>query len=503
MEELIARVARAHVRPALHHHCRLDGRLLVTTAHAGHRFRNEIMTTRCGVLLLLGTLGGPVAVAAQTPAPDALFHGVPTAPATGQPLAVSLADAVHRGLEHNLAIIVEQQQVATSHSARLEALSALVPHVGAHVQETHELLSTAAFGFTGFGFPTLIGPFNVFDARITLSTPLIDVGAVQDLRSERALATAAEANLADVRETVILAIGNLYLETTADAARVASAQSQVTTADTLARLAQDQQASGLVARVDVVRQQVQLASARARLIAAQNALAKRKLQLARAIGLPADQEITLTDAPGFTPAPPLSLDAAVAEAASHRQDVRRARARAAAAHAAQSAAIAARYPNLHLDADVGVIGPTTDTADRTFNVTATVRVPIFEGGHIRADVARATALARQRDAELADAVAGVRYEVTAAFLDLNAAAASVDVAESAEALAREELTQAQDRFRAGVASSIELAQAQDAVAQASEQYIASVYAHTVAKAAVARTMGEVETRFLELVGGSR
>jgi outer membrane protein TolC len=84
---------------------------------------------------------------------------------------------------------------------------------------------------------------------------------------------------------------------------------------------------------------------------------------------------------------------------------------------------------------------------------------------------------------------------------VDAAAASVQVAQSGEALAREELTQAEDRFRAGVASSIELVQAQDAVARASEQYIASVYAHNVAKAELARALGGVESRYLSFVTG--
>src|SRR5262249_52007923 len=114
---------------------------------------------------------------------------------------------------------------------------------------------------------------------------------------------------------------------------------------------------------------------------------------------------------------------------------------------------------------------------------------------------RADAVVRQREAELADLDNGLRFDVSAALLDVKAAAAAVEVARSGESLAREELAQAEDRFRAGVASTIELTQAQDAVARASEQYIASVYDHNLAKASLARALGEGETRFLPLVGG--
>jgi outer membrane protein TolC len=108
---------------------------------------------------------------------------------------------------------------------------------------------------------------------------------------------------------------------------------------------------------------------------------------------------------------------------------------------------------------------------------------------------------RSREAELADLSGGLRYDVEAAMLDVKAADAAVAVADSARTLSRQELEQAQDRFRAGVSSTLELAQAQESVAGASEQYINSVYAHAVAKAALARALGQVERQFVALVRG--
>ena len=426
----------------------------------------------------------------------------PSTAATSLPL--TLADAIHRGLEYNLAIIVSETRVGAARSARLQALSGLLPHVSADANHTTQVLNTAAFGFSGFGgLPSLIGPFNVFDARVNISAPLVDVAALRGIRAERARTTAAEADRDDVRETVVLAVGNLYLRALSDRARVTAARAEVSTAEALAGLASDQQTAGLVARVDVIRQQVQVTAARARLITAENMLAKRKLDLARAIGLPADQPFELADPAMYSAAPAFSIDALVTEAALHRPDLRASRARVDAAQAEKQAASAERLPSLHFDANLGALGPSVSTAERTFAIGATVRMPVFQGGATRAHMQRADAELQQREAELRDAEAGVRYQLSAALLDLNAASAAVDVAQSGNALAGEELTQAQDRFRAGVASSIELVQAQDAVARANEQYIASVYAHNIAKANIARALGEVEERFLDLIGGVR
>lgn len=460
---------------------------------SARRFLATIVITAAAVL--------PVRTLAQSFPPATTLRGVPSTTAPVAPIQLSLSDAVSRGLQHNLAVILEEQRLTGTRSARLSALAEVLPHVSGSVSQSRETLSTAAFGFTFPGLPTVIGPFGVFDSRIAVSTPIVDARAFGGVRAVKAEIRAGEADFKDIRETVVLAVGNLYLQAEADAARVESSQAQVATAEALVRLAEDQKGAGLVAGIDVVRQQVQLQSARARLIVARNAFEKRKLSLARAIGLVAGQEFSLSDHTAFKPAPPITIDDAVAAAAANREDLKAAQARVEAARATRSAEAAGHLPSLHLDADIGAIGPRASDLERTYSVAATVRVPVFDGGATRAKVQRAEADVHAREAELADLQNGLRFDVQAALLDVTAADAGVAVAESARTLARQELDQAQDRFRAGVANTLELAEAQESVATASEQYIASVYAHAVAKATFARALGQVERRFVEIVGG--
>jgi len=160
-------------------------------------------------------------------------------------------------------------------------------------------------------------------------------------------------------------------------------------------------------------------------------------------------------------------------------------------------------PSLHLDADYGGLGSSVSTVERTFTVAADVRVPIFDGGSTRGKVTQADADLKARQSELEDLRAGVRADVTAALLDLQAADAGVQVARSARSLATQQLEQAQDRVRAGVTNTIELAQAQEEEVIATERYISSVHAHLLAKAAMARALGQVQQRFLQLVGGQQ
>ena len=159
-----------------------------------------------------------------------------------------------------------------------------------------------------------------------------------------------------------------------------------------------------------------------------------------------------------------------------------------------------RLPTLYVTADAGPIGQTPSSALGTFNVTAAVRVPLFHGGDIRGRVREAEARVRARQAELADLEGRIELEVRAARLDLDAADQRLDAAESAKALAAAQLTQATDRFKAGVTSNLEVVEAQQAVAGATESYIDTLYTFNLAKAAFVRALGLAEEQARELVG---
>jgi outer membrane protein TolC len=93
--------------------------------------------------------------------------------------------------------------------------------------------------------------------------------------------------------------------------------------------------------------------------------------------------------------------------------------------------------------------------------------------------------------------------VRAALLDLGAARQQLEAAQANVTLAGQELEQARDRFAAGVAGNLEVAQAQEAVAAASESYIAALYAHNLAKASLARAVGTAEQSVMTFLGGSK
>jgi outer membrane protein TolC len=405
------------------------------------------------------------------------------------PLALTLEDAVARALRENVSLRVSEAAVIAARGDRWEALRDVLPTASARLGITRQLINLAAFGFSVPGFPSLVGPFNVHDARFYVSQPIVDLHALYDSRSGAANLRASELDLQDARTLVSLAVRNLYLQAVADESRLKAAQAQTDTARALFTQATDLKGAGVIAGIDVLRAQVQLRAQEQRSIAAENEYEKEKLQLARAIGLPLGQPFTLADGIPFAPMQTLPLADALKQAATSRTDLKATEARVEAAEAARRAALADNLPSLHVNADYGELGRTPADTHSTYSVLAQVRVPLFDAATTRGHVLQADGVLQRLHAELDDFRARVEFEVRSAYLDLHAAERQVSAAQEAVNLANQQLEQTRDRLAAGVAGNIEVVQAQEAVVTATENYISSLYAHNLAKASLAHAIG--------------
>jgi outer membrane protein TolC len=455
---------------------------------------------RVALVVALITSAGLVR-AQEGPSLSALQGGVPTGQATTDEIALSLTEAVERGLRFNLGSILGGAAVTAAEGARKETLADLLPQVRAGLAESRQTINLAAFGFSLPGVPQIIGPFNIFDARAYVHQSILDLKALNKSRAASNALEAARQDERGVRDLVVLVCGQLYLQAVAGESRIAAARAQLDTAEALLAVARDRKASGLGAGIEVLRAEVQMESLRQRLIVAEQDAAKQKLALARSIGLPLGQRYRLADAMPFAPAAPMTVEDAVSRAYAGRPDLKAAEARVEAAETLRKAAQGEGLPSLAVSADYGALGNDVSGSRATYTVGAALKVPLFEGGRVHGRVREAEARVRQERARLEDVKAGIYYEVQSVFLDLKAAEDRVHVAEGALALAREQLQQARDRFASGVADNVEVVQAQEALASAAENHIASLYAHNVAKFSLARALGGAETSYAELLKG--
>jgi outer membrane protein TolC len=438
------------------------------------------------------------------PPPNSPFlGGVPEGIVSPQPITLTVAEAMRRALDHNLGVVLAGQGIDRALGARRVALSEIRPNLTAGLTESRQVINLEAFGFPPGGpFPSIVGPFNTFDARVFFRQSLFDLSASNEARVESHNVEAARLTNRSAREAVVLVTANLYLQALASAARAESARAQLETAQALQNQALDMKQSGIVAGIDVIRAEVRLSTERQRATFAENEFQKAKLQLGRVVGLPIGQEFNLSTEIPELPMPAFTLEEALERAYKSRPDYLAALERVKAAEANRQAVVTNGLPSVQVTADYGAIGLTVASAKSTFRLSGNVSVPIFEGGRDQGRLLEADADLRARRAEADDMRADIYYDVRSAFFDLQAIGEQLQVATRARELANQELTQARDRFAAGVASNIEVVQAQESIALASEQYISALYGFQVAKGVLAESLGSAEDAVLRYLGGS-
>jgi len=428
---------------------------------------------------------------------------VPTGAPTGTVLQLSLSEALDRGLKHNLGLIESDVATRTTRAERLRSLNELLPNVNASISQSVEQVNLRALGFKFNlpGFPVIVGPFGIQDARGNVTETLFDWSSVEKLRASTERLSAAQSSYKSSRDLVVLAVANAYLQVIADSSTVESQQAQVSTSQALYQRARDQRTAGVSARIDELRAQVELQTQQQRLIAARDQRSKDMLSLARAIGLPAGQEFALTGDLPYTPLDGISLDKALQDAYMNRPDYISAMREVRAAGLSKKAASAENYPSITSAANYGDIGPNFGNSHGTFAASASVNIPIFQGTRVKADVLESDAALQQKQAEFDNLKGRVDQDVRNAFFDLDSASELVNVAKSNMELARETLTESQDRFSAGVTDNIEVVQAQESVSSADQAYISSLYAFNIAKVQLARATGIAEQAAKQYLGG--
>lgn len=451
-----------------------------------------------GALQQLATPGGQnLAAPTQGSFQGSLVDGK----ATGAVMDLSLDEAIARGLRRNLGLILETTSQQSARGQELEQLQALLPTVTGTGSIEAEQVDLAAFGLKFPGLKPIVGPFQVIDFRVYLTQSLINVPALENYLAAKHNFAAAKLTAQDARDMVVLTVGNAYLVCIADAARIDAVNAELATSKVSLDQATASHDAGTSPRLDVLRAQVDYQNEQQSLISATNQMAKDKLSLARAIGLPLDQAIRLTDSEPYAALDNLDPTAAFAQALKNRKDLAAANEQVHAAEAQKKAAVADQLPTAKISGDFGDIGETLNHSHGTYTATGKIEAPVLQIAKTRGEEQVADSQLQQTKDKLADQIQQVNADIRDSILDIQSAAKLVDAAKSNLDLANEELSEAQQRFHAGVSDNLPVSQAQSSVEQANDQYISALYQHNAAKLSLARALGVAETNLKDYLGG--
>ena len=420
--------------------------------------------------------------------------------ATTDTLPLTLDDAVQRGIKANLGLLLSNTQTEGARGQHLQDLQALLPKIDGNIKQTFQQADLAADGLRITGFPTVIGPFGYQDARANLTWTVFSLQNLRTWMASKHNFDASKLSAQDAKQMVILTVGNAYLKVVADEAQVEASKQQVETSKVSLDQANRNHEAGTAPRLDALRAQVDTQSLEQQLISAENSVDKDKLALARVIGLPLAQKFEVADHAPYTAFDQPDVQQAIKQALDTRKDRAASAEQTKAAEDQRKAATDDRLPVLKADADYGDIGVNFRSSHGTVDATGTLTIPIFKEAQFRGEAQVAQSSLDNQKFKQSDLDAQIEADVRDALLDIASSRQQVEVSKSNVDLSAEELSEAQQRYKAGVSDNLAVSDAQQTVAQANSQYINSLYQHNLAKLNLARAMGVAEN-YKQYLGG--
>ena len=422
-----------------------------------------------------------------------LLAAPPTRAEDPAPLRLTLHDAVATALKENPQVQIAILHFAESQEDTSVARSALLPQAGVEVFDHAIRLNLwAEFGKPFPIVPEHAGPFQFFQGGVGATMPLFDLSLWRRWQAAHQGASASLAEESSVREQVVLLVVSQYLAGMRASAAVSAAHSRVDLAQALYDQASDLQKHGVGTGIDTLRANVELQNEKQRLLEAETQQEVALYGLVRLLNLEPHREIELADTPRFYETPEMDVSRSIEQAYEARPEMKALAARLHMAELAKRGASDSRLPTLNFSGTVGQQGLSLPRAIPEYIYQLTVDMPLFTGGRIRAEIAKADLEIKEVNKDRDDLRNQIALEVKTAQVQLDSARHEVDVANLGVNLAHEEVTQARDRFQAGVANNIEVISAQDALARANDNQIDALYRYNQSRADLSHAIGQIE-----------
>jgi len=427
------------------------------------------------------------------------------------PLQLSLDDAIALGLNRNLRVVYDRATQREVKGEELGVINALLPSLTIKANTQAQELDLAALGFKpsllagsnllppGYVFQEIV-KVNTTQAQIAAEQQLFNASAYELYKGAKREEAVVDLNALNGRGDLVLAVGTAYLKVLADQTTITNAQAEEASSKLSFNQASDRLNAGVGTSLDNLRAQVQYQQDEQTTISAINQLAKDTIQLDRIMGLPAGQQLELTDTAPFTQLAGMPLEAAKTTAYAHRKDYLSLIAQLDVARRELRAVKYQRLPTVAFNGFYGVLGETEGLYHGVFAATGSVKFPIFNEAQQRGQQDQVDSQIMALQQRLADDRVAIDAQIRSSMLDVDAASQLVKVAQSNVELAKQELSDERDRFTAGVDTNLPVLDAQASVTGADAQLVQALYQYNVAKLYLARNTGVVETRYRAYLG---
>ena len=436
-----------------------------------------------------GTLPAPPATASAAGAVAA--RKLPADIDLSKPL--SLVDCARVALALNPGLAVSGQQVIQAKDVAIQARAVLLPNLSAGADViSAQALTSGALGGSGL---STTGRSTDRDLSLQLNETFFQSGVPQQIAAARAALLAARWGFNDARRTLLLSVAQTYYNVLAAKALVAVDQQAVK--DDTAHLdeANARIEAGTAAKSDRYPFDVQLQQDLVQAITAVNQATLSTNALKQILGLPASTQLTVAESLGRPPAPE-KVEDMLAAAMEQRPDILQGKAQVEAAHQSTKAAEIKQGPVLTASGSDNY-GMHTDLTGNAWQVEAAVSMPIFDAGVSRAAAESARAAEQIAREDLRQVELTASQDVENNFVSAVAANQEIDAAQTATAAAQQSLQAAEEKYKGGIGTVIDVTDAELRLEQARTSEVQARYNYNTALAALRASVGQAAIEGLQ------
>ena len=404
-------------------------------------------------------------------------------------LRLSMQDAMQAAIDNNPTVQIFKERVAQAQEQAFTQRGALLPNLSARVSGARRRFFLGAFGGLGAG---VSDPINFYESRVALTQNLFSMSLIQKWRAARTNIEVASLDSETQKMDTMALVALAYLEALRVKKSVKARLAGVKLNRELLRLAMERKSVGMATKLDVTRAKVQLENEKQRLLIARTDYGSAKLNLSRGIGISFDVTLQLSDELKLVPVTPQTVDQALGVARAQRVELKAQKKRERLAELTLSSVVMERVPSVTGSGDVGLIGNQPSRSLTTDNVQVLLSIPLFDGGQREGRISEQRSLLRMESIKTRDVERQIGLEVRDALLTLESTQQQVAVAKEGLRLAFLELHLARRRFAVGMATNIEVTDAQTSVTQARDNLIEALFNFNASRVDLARAQGRLE-----------
>lgn len=411
----------------------------------------------------------------------------------GEVVELNLEDAMQRAFNTNPAITIagyERDSARASYNAARSSRWITIEgkHVTNRSGKDDNIKKTDATGAWTGEYYKAIG--NQHSNTVSASMPIYTGGKLSGtIKQAKAGYLISEQGLQKAYNDMRATVTNGYFDMLqADNMQKLGRESVERLADHLKNV-EAQYEVGVVAKVDVLRSQVELANAKQSLIKAENAYQIAEANLNKIVGLPMDTQLKLDNILVYTPYEN-DMQYCLDYAAKHRPELEQAKQNVEAAKGALRVAISGHMPQIAASASQNW-NDSNWPGDENGNwgVGVQVTMNIFDSGVTTSKIHGAEADLAKAHETYRDTVDAVNLDVRSNYLNLREAEKRIDTTKLAVSQAEEDYRIAQLRYMNGVGTNTDVLDAQVALTDAKTNYLQAMYDYNTCKTNLETAIG--------------